>query len=234
MKMRLPMQFGAAAMVALTACAAAAQPPAAATAPVAASAASIARGKILVTTCAFCHGMEDYTVPYPTQHVPLIGGQHEAYALSALDEYAKGKRHFATMHAQAASLTQGQIEDIAAYIASVAPTGVTANTGPTYGAPSVGSIAAAAVFSRAPVAAASCVACHGKHGVSTNPEFPTLAGQYQDYLLQALKEYKTGERKNAIMNGVAASLSLADMKQLAAYFAKQHGPLKLLPKAGPD
>jgi cytochrome c553 len=51
--------------------------------------------------------------------------------------------------------------------------------------------------------------------------------------LQALKEYKSGERKSEIMGGIAASLSLEQMKELAAYFAKQSGPLRLIPKAGP-
>ena len=46
---------------------------------------------------------------------------------------------------------------------------------------------------------APCQACHGADGNGTGPQFPRLAGQYQDYLLQALMEYKDGERKNPIM-----------------------------------
>ncbi len=217
---------------ATTTCAVAAGAPSAnSIAAPAAATAAVARGKILVTTCAFCHGVEEYTVAYPTERVPLIAGQHAAYIIAALGEYAKGHRHFPTMQAQAASLTDRQIRDIAAYISSVAPD-VTQVRSP-YKPASPGSIASANTFSSAPVAAASCAACHGARGVSTNPEFPSLAGQYQDYLLQALKEYKSGERKNAIMNGIASSLSLEQMKELAAYFAKQSGPLRLIPKAGP-
>lgn len=68
-----------------------------------------------------------------------------------------------------------------------------------------------------------CVACHAADGNSTNPQFPRLAGQYPDYLVKALKDYKSGERKNPIMAPFAANLSDRDMEDLAAYFAQQKG-----------
>ena len=66
-----------------------------------------------------------------------------------------------------------------------------------------------------------CQTCHGADGNSTNPQFPRLAGQYPDYLVQALSEYKSGARKNPIMTGFAANLSERDMEDIAAYFAGQ-------------
>lgn len=69
----------------------------------------------------------------------------------------------------------------------------------------------------------SCAACHGADGNSANGEFPRLAGQHYDYLLRTLQEYKSGERKNAIMNGIAASLSTRDMQDLAAFYSRQQG-----------
>lgn len=68
-----------------------------------------------------------------------------------------------------------------------------------------------------------CAGCHGPEGVSPTPNFPILAGQYQDYLLRALRDYKSGARKNPIMAGQVAALSEADMADLAAYFAGQQG-----------
>jgi len=68
-----------------------------------------------------------------------------------------------------------------------------------------------------------CAACHGPDGNSTSSMFPKLAGQHPDYLLQALKSYKSGKRKNAIMNGQAANLSEADMADLAEYFGSRKG-----------
>lgn len=68
-----------------------------------------------------------------------------------------------------------------------------------------------------------CQACHGADGNSAAPNFPRLAGQYADYLAQALKSYKDGTRKDPVMGGQVASLSEADMGDLAAYFASQKG-----------
>lgn len=67
--------------------------------------------------------------------------------------------------------------------------------------------------------AAPCAACHGADGNSTAPIYPRLAGQYHDYLAQALREYRAGTRQNAIMAGFAKTLSDADINTLSRYFA---------------
>ena len=64
-----------------------------------------------------------------------------------------------------------------------------------------------------------CIQCHGRDGVSKLPEAPNLAGQVQTYIVSSLKAYKSGERKNEIMNTVAANLNDADMADLAAYYS---------------
>lgn len=66
---------------------------------------------------------------------------------------------------------------------------------------------------------APCQACHGADGKGMSPQFPKLAGQYADYLVHALQQYKNGERKNPIMAPFAQPLSPRDMDDLAAYFA---------------
>jgi cytochrome c553 len=58
-------------------------------------------------------------------------------------------------------------------------------------------------------------------GISTVPDYPKLAGQYPDYLAKALRDYKSGARKNPIMAGFAQPLSDKDIVDLAAYFAAQ-------------
>lgn len=72
---------------------------------------------------------------------------------------------------------------------------------------------------------AMCAACHGADGVSQTPMFPTLAGQHETYLIAALKQYRGGERKNPTMAPMAAALTDDDIKNLAAYYANQEGPL---------
>jgi cytochrome c553 len=75
-------------------------------------------------------------------------------------------------------------------------------------------------------AAQVCAACHGPEGNKpTAPENPILAGQHQDYLVKALKDYKAGKRNNPIMKGFAATLSSQDMQDLAAWFASQRSNL---------
>lgn len=69
-----------------------------------------------------------------------------------------------------------------------------------------------------------CQACHGADGnAGTDPQYPRLAGQYRDYLARALHEYKSGERKNAIMAGFAATLSDEDIDNVTAYYASLPG-----------
>ena len=69
----------------------------------------------------------------------------------------------------------------------------------------------------------TCVACHGETGASPTTQFPIIAGQYKDYLYQALTDYKAGNRTNAIMTGIVAAFSDQDMQDLAAFYASQDG-----------
>jgi len=72
----------------------------------------------------------------------------------------------------------------------------------------------------------TCAACHGTDGNSALDTNPKLAGQYESYLVQALKSYRSGDRQNPIMMGFAAALSDDDIADLAAYFAAQSSDLK--------
>ena len=68
---------------------------------------------------------------------------------------------------------------------------------------------------------AVCQACHGTDGNSQNADYPKLGGQYPDYLAKALREYKSGARKNPIMGAFAGTLSTADIENVSAYYAAQ-------------
>ncbi len=69
------------------------------------------------------------------------------------------------------------------------------------------------------VKSASCNTCHGENGISTSPTVPNLAGQKEAYLVMATKAYKTGARKNAMMEALVGGLSDADIEDIAAYYA---------------
>lgn len=69
--------------------------------------------------------------------------------------------------------------------------------------------------------AVTCAACHGVDGNSLNPEWPSLAGQHESYIVKQLQAFKSGARQNVLMSGQAMALSDQDMADIAAYFAGQ-------------
>src|ERR1700722_3805290 len=164
-------------------------------------------------TCYGCHGIDNYRNAYPDYSVPKLRHQHASYIIAALHEYQTGERPHATMHAQAASLSDQDIEDIAAYLQGPEP----AKPSP----PASG---------KAPKQVAACVACHGETGLGVEspltPKPAVIAGQHVDYLEQALTAYRNGRRKNVVMDGMAKLLtSDEDVKIAAEYFADQASPL---------
>jgi len=75
-------------------------------------------GRDKAFTCMGCHGIPGYTNAYPTYHVPKLGGQHAKYIMAALKEYQSGLRSHPTMRAQASTLSDQDMEDIAAYFST--------------------------------------------------------------------------------------------------------------------
>ncbi len=67
----------------------------------------------------------------------------------------------------------------------------------------------------------ACAACHGVDGNSANPKYPSLAGQVPGYIADQLDLFKSGGRKNDIMAGMVAGLSMQDMADLDAYYSQQ-------------
>lgn len=174
------------------------------------------RGARIAYTCYGCHGIPDYRNAYPAYRVPKIGGQHEAYIVAALTEYRAGARPHPTMRGQAASMSDQDIRDIAAYFAAIDPVKCPGE--------------ACTPVGKAPDVVQTCAACHGPTGVSILPEYPVLSGQHHDYLEQALHAYRKGTRQNAIMQGFAAALKDEDIAAVAAYFSQQR-PALSVPRA---
>ncbi|HIP69685.1 MAG TPA: cytochrome c [Chromatiales bacterium] len=71
--------------------------------------------------------------------------------------------------------------------------------------------------------AQTCAGCHGSNGIAAAPNFPNLAGQKRAYLIKAIKAYISGERNDPTMKGMVATLSDAEIEDLAAYFASLPG-----------
>ena len=165
------------------------------------------RGAKLAYTCQGCHGIEGYRNAYPSYRVPKLGGQKAPYLVAALQGYRDGTREHATMQAQAAKMSDEDMQDLAAYFSSIAGETVAAGGSETDGIE----------------AASTCVACHGQNGISVSPTWPSLAGQYEDYLRHALNQYRDGTRQNAVMAQMAAPLTDEDVRVLARYYASLEG-----------
>ncbi|CDZ76031.1 Cytochrome c4 precursor [Legionella massiliensis] len=76
-----------------------------------------------------------------------------------------------------------------------------------------------------PAKTALCAACHGQQGQSTNPEWPSLAGQHASYLIKQLQDFQQAKTRNALtMTGLSSSLSETEIKELAEFYARQHLP----------
>ena len=165
--------------------------------------------------CIGCHGIPDYKASFPEVYrVPKLGGQNEKYIATALGEYKKGDRKHPTMHAVAATLTDRDIADLAAYYASEGEKADVSD------AAASGSGPAADLIKRG-----NCASCHGTNFAKPiDPSYPKLAGQHPDYLYAALKAYQTDHnpavgRNNAIMMGMARPFTHPELKTIAEYLS---------------
>jgi cytochrome c553 len=181
-----------------------------------------------VAMCIGCHGIKGYQASFPEIHkVPMISGQGAKYIVSALNAYKKGERKHPTMRSIAASLTDQDMADVAAYYEL---SGKDAATLPEQAAPAPADVAAL-------LTKGACTSCHGPNlSKPIDGSYPKLAGQHGDYLYVALKAYQTQGnpqvgRGNAIMVGQVKQFSLLELKALANYIASLPGELHTVPQA---
>jgi cytochrome c553 len=168
------------------------------------------RGAVLANACLGCHGITGYRNGYPSYRVPKLGGQHEEYIVIGLQGYKTLGRSHPTMRAQSATLSDQDMRDLAAYF--VAQGGM--EEGP---APSGAQVA------RGGEKAAVCGACHGANGASPAPNWPSLAGQHEDYLVEVMGQYQNGQRSDPVMVGQVVNLSAEDIEDIAVFYSAQPG-----------
>jgi cytochrome c553 len=160
-----------------------------------------AAGQALATPCAACHGAEGVS---GNPSSPSLAGQDAQYLAAALHGYKDGTRGNTTMKALSAALDDTAIKNLAAYYAGLQPQ-----------PPNV----------RKPLSTVQwverCDRCHGVNGNSTDPHFPALAGQRMEYLQKVLDAYRTGVRHSLEMAAMSEVLSENDVRNLAAYYARQ-------------
>jgi cytochrome c553 len=161
-----------------------------------------AAGKAAAAVCAGCHGDAGVGGNVPG---PALAGQKAGYLVEAIKAYKTGARSDPMMSGIVKDMGDADIENVAAYFAGSKCK--SAQNGDKKAATAGQAVAA------------RCAACHGAKGISTQPAWPNLAGQSKDYLAKVLQAYKSGNRKNGMMDGIAKDLSDADAANVAAYFS---------------
>jgi cytochrome c553 len=168
--------------------------------------------------CIGCHGIRGYQASFPEVYkVPLISGQSAKYIAAALTAYRNGDRKHPTMRGIATSLSDQDINDIAAYYESHGKDeGLVAPPKPS----KQPDAKVASLLQKA-----ACASCHGENfSKPIDPSYPKIAGQYADYLFVSLKAYKMENnpavgRSNPIMGAIAKQFSNAELKALANYMS---------------
>jgi cytochrome c553 len=181
-----------------------------------------------VAMCIGCHGIKGYQATFPEVYrVPMISGQGAKYIVAALTAYKNGDRKHPTMRGIAETLTEQDMNEIAAhYEADGKDDGAAPADKPREPSPQV-----AALLQKA-----ACVSCHGANfSKPIDPSYPKIAGQHKDYLFVALKAYKAENnpavgRSNGVMGAIAKQFSNAELKELATYVSSLDGELKVKPE----
>jgi len=153
--------------------------------------------------CASCHGVDGNTT---TPGIPSLAGQQPRYLVAAIHEYLGAERKTSPMHAKLTGIGRVDVENVALYFASQAPV---ARKARPKGDPKAGEQLSAV-----------CGGCHGMQGVSNDSATPSLAGQDEQYLVEAIKEYRTS-RKRENMRTYVQGISDRDIESIAAFYAVQ-------------
>lgn len=162
------------------------------------------------TVCAACHAADGNSVMAAN---PKLAGQHSEYLLKQLQEFKEGKRANAVMGGMVANLTEEDMKAMATYFSSQKPTLGKAKSN---GKGSLGEKIYRGGILATNVPA--CAACHGATGSGIPKQFPRLAGQHADYVLQQMRTFRTGERANApMMQAIAVKMTDQEMQAVADY-----------------
>lgn len=162
-------------------------------------------GKKRAAACASCHGEDGIS---PNDSWPNLAGQSGPYLVRILTAYKTGDQTDPIMTPLAQDLSAADIQNLAAFYAGL-------SCRATAGGKPVGDITAGKELAR------NCAACHGETGRGGNPAWPDLATQKPGYLVNVLKAFRAGLRKDPMMAGVTRGLSDTDIANLAAYYAAQ-------------
>jgi cytochrome c553 len=177
--------------------------------------------RLAATSCSGCHGANGINT---NPGVPNLAGQRAAYLYIELRAYKSGARGDSAMNNAVKFLSDDALVKVAAYFASLDP--------PTAPAAAAGPANFDPVQAGKTVATAACAGCHGNTGISQIPGIPSLVGLDPKYLVEAIKAYKNGQRKNDTMKSMLASVGDGAMNNIATFYALQKPERAKSPAAG--
>ncbi len=189
----------------------------------------VAEGQKKAAMCIGCHGIPGYQASFPEVHkVPMISGQNAKYIVAALGAYKKGDRKHPTMRGIAATMSDKDMADVAAFYEKH-------TTGTAAALPETPAVAPSEQV-QALLTKGACNSCHGANfSKPIDGSYPKIAGQYADYLKVALTAYgrqgATVGRNNAIMAGQVKNFNRAELKLLANYLGSLPGELQTVPQS---
>lgn len=151
--------------------------------------------KQVVVVCSACHGLEGLSA---NSLYPNLKGQKKDYLINQLHLFKEGKRKHPLMESYARPLSEVQINNIALYYSHFQRFEIQNRP--------------------VPPPAMQCIACHGPMGKSATELFPNLSGQRYDYLVNQMRNLKSGKRVNAIMNPIMKEITDEDIQTIARFF----------------
>ncbi len=186
----------------------------------------IAEGqRVAEASCASCHGLTGIAKS-KDKDMPNIAGQRPGYLYLELRVYQAGGRGNTPMNSAVKFLSDDALVKVAAYYANLEPAqpaaASSAKAGSTKSDP----------MSAGKAAAAGCAGCHGETGISSVPGMPNLVGLDPKYLVDAVKAYKSGQRKHDMMKTLVSAITEAELDNIALFYALQKPAKAKTPSPG--
>ncbi len=174
------------------------------------------KGKETSAMCQGCHGEDGNSI---NPDCPTIAGQHPKYIVKQLEEFVSGKRSGTVMGAMAASLSEKDRHDVAAYFTQFQGKAQYKSSSADRIARGKKIFNGGNSYSNIP----ACASCHGPNGRGNPPAaYPSLVGLSPAYVTKQLQDFKRGIRQNdpkEIMRTVASKLTINEINAVAAYIS---------------